>query len=98
VAVTTLATVLVIAGLAAAVLGCAGVLLARGAADRIHYATATTLTAAPLIGAAAIVSAGPFTAGGVQTALVVLLLVAQSPLTSHVLGRLAHLERDRDVA
>jgi multisubunit Na+/H+ antiporter MnhG subunit len=80
-------------GLLSTAASCAGILLARQAAIRMHYVGAATMVGGPLIGLAVVIQAGIFTAAGVQAILAVLLLLAQGPLTSHALARLVYLRR-----
>jgi multisubunit Na+/H+ antiporter MnhG subunit len=80
-------------GLLSTAVSCAGLLLARQAAIRMHYLAAATMVGGPLIGLAVVIEMGIFSAGGVQAILAVLLLLAQGPLTSHALGRLVYMRR-----
>lgn len=86
---------LVVLGLAAALLSVAGVLFARSAAARLHYLSTLTMTAAPLIGLAALIEVGLFTASGWAALATLLVLVGQSPLSGHTLGRLIRLHDTR---
>jgi len=90
----TIATVLLIAGVAAALLAVAGVVLMRTALDRVHYLAATT-TATVLLAAAVLVREG-FSLIALKGLLLAGFALFSSPVLAHVTARAIELaERDR---
>lgn len=88
---SALVAVLLGLGLLVLAAGLLGVLRARSAADAVHHLSAAGTWGPLLVGLALVLDAGPFSEGGAKTALVVLLLVLQSPFTAHGLTRLVYL-------
>jgi multicomponent Na+:H+ antiporter subunit G len=84
---SVVADVLVGAGTLVAVLAALGALRARSAFRRLHYLTALTSVAAPLIGVGAVVADGFGFAGATVLATVVL-LAATGPVLGAATGRL----------
>lgn len=83
-----IATVLLFAGLACALLGALGVLLMREALDKLHY-VGLGAPAALLIGAAVVVR-DSFSLIGGRAILVAVLVVVTSPVLTHTTARLVH--------
>jgi multicomponent Na+:H+ antiporter subunit G len=81
-------TVLLVAGVALELLCCAGVLLMRGALERLHYAGATT-AGALLIGAAVVVR-DSFSLIGSRAILTGAFLLVSSPVLTHATARALH--------
>jgi multicomponent Na+:H+ antiporter subunit G len=81
-------TVLLVAGVALELLCCAGVLLMRGALERLHYAGATT-AGALLIGAAVVVR-DSFSLIGSRAILIGAFLLVCSPVLTHTTARALH--------
>jgi multicomponent Na+:H+ antiporter subunit G len=79
----------VLAGAGVLVAVCAGLaaLRARSVYRRLHYLTAITSLAAPLVGIAAIVADGPGLTGA-SVLLVILVLAVTGPVLSAATGRL----------
>jgi multicomponent Na+:H+ antiporter subunit G len=88
-----LATVLLVAGTALALLACLGVLLMREALDRVHF-TGAAVPAALLIGAAVLVRDSFSLIGGRAIAVAVFALVT-SPVLTHTTARALH-QRERE--
>jgi multisubunit Na+/H+ antiporter MnhG subunit len=76
-----LATALLIAGVAVELLACAGVVLMRGALDRLHYAGAGTLAAILL--ALAVLVRDSFSLIGNKAIVVAALVLVTSPVLTH---------------
>lgn len=83
---------LLVAGVAAALLSCLGVLVMGNAYDRLHF-TAPAATLAPALLAAAIVLEEGLSAVGVKALLVALVLVATNPVLSHATARAARIRQ-----
>jgi multicomponent Na+:H+ antiporter subunit G len=81
-------TVLLVGGVALELLCCAGVLLMRGAFDRLHFAGATT-AGALLIGAAVVVR-DSFSLIGSRAILTGAFLLVSSPVLTHATARALH--------
>jgi multicomponent Na+:H+ antiporter subunit G len=81
-------TVLLVAGVALELLCCAGVLLMRGALERLHYTGATT-AGALLIGAAVVVR-DSFSLIGSRAILTGAFLLVTSPVLMHATARALH--------
>jgi multicomponent Na+:H+ antiporter subunit G len=79
--------VLVGAGALVAVLACLAALRSRSVYRRLHYLTAVTSLAAPLIGIGAIVADGPGLTGA-SVLLVILVLAITGPVLGAATGRL----------
>lgn len=79
-------------GLAALALSVLGMLRSPATADALHHLSAGSVWGALLVGLALVLDAGPLSEIGVKAALACLLLVLQSPLSSHGLVRLAFLD------
>jgi multisubunit Na+/H+ antiporter MnhG subunit len=67
--------VLVALGVAAEIVCCVGILAARHAIDRLHYAAASATLGPALIAAAIVLQESLFTTGGLNAVLVALLLL-----------------------
>lgn len=78
-------------GLAALAVSLLGMLRAPTPADSLHHLSAGSVWGPLLVGLALVLDAGPLSESGVKTALAVLLVLLQSPLSSHELVRLAFL-------
>jgi multisubunit Na+/H+ antiporter MnhG subunit len=79
--------VLVGAGVLVAVLSCLAALRSRSVYRRLHYLTAVTSLAGPLVGIAAVVVDGPGLTGA-SVLLVVLVLAVTGPVLGAATGRL----------
>jgi multisubunit Na+/H+ antiporter MnhG subunit len=79
--------VLVGAGVLVAVLSCLAALRSRSVYRRLHYLTAVTSLAGPLVGIAAIVMDGPGLTGA-SVLLVILALAVTGPVLGAATGRL----------
>jgi multicomponent Na+:H+ antiporter subunit G len=88
--------VLVGAGVLVAVLSCLAALRSGSVYRRLHYLTAVTSLAAPLVGIAAIVADGPGLTGA-SVLLVILVLAVTGPVLGAATGRL-NAQRDGTVA
>jgi multicomponent Na+:H+ antiporter subunit G len=77
----TLATALLIAGVAVELLACAGVVLMRDALDRLHYTGAGTLAA--LLLAAAVLVRDSFSLIGNKAILVAAFVLVTAPVLTH---------------
>ena len=86
-------TILLVAGVTTAVLGCLGVLVMRDALDRLHYTGALT-AAALLIGAAVLVRES-FSLIGDRAIIVAVLVLVTNPVLTHATGRALHNRRAR---
>lgn len=84
---------LVIAGVLALAFSCLGVLVARGALARLHYASASLLGVA-LVAAAVLVRDGASLIG-VKAVLVAAFLAATGPVLSHATARAIHTRAER---
>jgi multicomponent Na+:H+ antiporter subunit G len=85
------ATVLLVAGTAVALLACLGVLLMDEALDRLHFQGALT-AAALLIGAAVLVRES-FSLIGDRAVIVAVLVLVTNPVLTHATGRALHRRR-----
>jgi monovalent cation/proton antiporter MnhG/PhaG subunit len=68
------------------ILGAVGMAAMRGAAARLHFLSAVSLVAPPLMTAAVLCESG-LSQAGVKTILIALVLLVQGPVVAHVLGR-----------
>ena len=84
-------TVLLVAGVVLELLSCAGVVLMRGALDRLHYAGLAT-PAVLCMGAAVFVQESFSLIGNKAVAVAVLVLVT-APVLTHATARMIHLSR-----
>lgn len=84
----TIATVLLLAGVAVQLVGIAGVVLLPSAMDRVHYLAPTAL-AALLIGAAVVV-ADSFSLIGSRAILIAAFVLFTGPALSHATARALH--------
>ena len=80
--------VLLVAGVAAQLICCLGVLLARTAFDRLHYAGAAS-TIGPLLIMVPIIILHGLASEGLQTIAAVVVLLVASPVAVHALARAA---------
>jgi multisubunit Na+/H+ antiporter MnhG subunit len=81
--------ILLAIGVALELVFCIGVLVARDALDRLHYAAAAATVGPILLGAAILVDEG-LSAAGVSTILTVGFLVLLNPVLTIATGRAAH--------
>jgi multicomponent Na+:H+ antiporter subunit G len=84
----TIATVLLVAGVAIEVLACMGVLAMRDTLDRLHFASAST-AATLCVAAAVLVREGPSLIGVKAIVLAAFVLVS-SPVLVHLTARTIH--------
>jgi multisubunit Na+/H+ antiporter MnhG subunit len=89
----TIATALLIAGVAVELLACAGVVLMRDALDRLHYTGAGTLAA--LLVAAAVLVRDSFSLIGNKAIVVALLVLVTVPVLTHYTAHAIHREASR---
>jgi multisubunit Na+/H+ antiporter MnhG subunit len=82
--------VLVALGVGSQLVCCAGLLAARTALDRLHYASAATTLGPVLLAAAVIVEEG-FTQPGLNALLVAALLLMLNPVVVHATARVGRL-------
>lgn len=78
-------------------IGCLGLILMRGAAAKLHFVNGVTLVA-PLFVLAAVLTEEGLSQAGLKSALIVLLLLIQSPVLTHVVGRAIHSHERRPLA
>jgi monovalent cation/proton antiporter MnhG/PhaG subunit len=83
---------LLVVGVALELVFCIGVLVARDALDRLHYAAAAATAGPVLLGAAILVDEG-LSAAGVSTIVTVGFLVLLSPVLTIATARAAHPRR-----
>jgi multisubunit Na+/H+ antiporter MnhG subunit len=88
----TVATALLIAGVAVELLACAGVVLMRDALDRLHYAGAGTLAA--LLLAAAVLVRDSFSLIGNKAIVVAAAVLITSPVLTHFTAQAIQAERE----
>ncbi len=81
-----MSALLLFSGVALELLCCLGVLLARGAPNRLHYLTPATILGPLFIAVAVVVSGSGFQASAKALLIVVILLIA-GPILSHATGR-----------
>jgi multicomponent Na+:H+ antiporter subunit G len=86
-----IATVLLVAGTAVALLACLGVLLMDDALDRLHFQGA--LTAAALLVGAAVLVRESFSLIGDRAVIVAVLVLVTNPVLTHATGRALHKRR-----
>ena len=86
-----IATVLLVAGTAVALLACLGVLLLDEALDRLHFQGA--LTAAALLVGAAVLVRESFSLIGDRAVIVAVLVLVTNPVLTHATGRALHKRR-----
>jgi monovalent cation/proton antiporter MnhG/PhaG subunit len=86
-----IATVLLVAGTAVALLACLGVLLMDDALDRLHFVGA--LTAAALLVGAAVLVRESFSLIGDRAVIVAVLVLVTNPVLTHATGRALHKRR-----
>lgn len=84
-------TVLLVAGTAAALLGCLGALLMDDALDRLHFVGA--LTAAALLVGAAVFVRESFSLIGDRAIVVAALVLVTNPVLTHATARALHKRR-----
>ncbi|HVU99731.1 MAG TPA: monovalent cation/H(+) antiporter subunit G [Verrucomicrobiae bacterium] len=86
-------TILICIFLGAAVLavaaGCAGLVMMRSAAAKLHFASAAALIAPPFIMAAVLCQQG-LSQAGLKAILLVVILFMQGPVAAHVMIRAIH--------
>lgn len=87
-AVDVLVTVLLILGVSVELICCLGVLVMRGAYDRLHY-TGPASFGAVLIAAAVVIREGFLSQIGAKSVLIAVVLLVVSPILVHVTGRAA---------
>ena len=85
VAIWALLGVAVVSAVAASL----GLLLARDAFDRLHFASLAGMTAPVFVAAAGVVQEWP-SSSTIKVVLIALVLVGASPVLAHALGRAAH--------
>ena len=83
---------LLVIGVSLELVFCIGVLVARDALDRLHYAAAAATIGPVLLGAAILVDEG-VSAAGISTIVTVGFLVLLSPALTIATGRAAHPRR-----
>jgi multicomponent Na+:H+ antiporter subunit G len=81
---------LLVVGVGATFLSCAGVLVMRNAYDRLHY-TAPAATIAPVAIAVAVVLEERLSAAGIKAVLVALVLLITNPVLGHATARAARI-------
>lgn len=86
-----IATGLLVAGTAVALLACVGVLLMDDALDRLHFVGA--LTAAALLVGAAVLVRESFSLIGDRAVIVAVLVLVTNPVLTHATGRALHKRR-----
>jgi multicomponent Na+:H+ antiporter subunit G len=86
-----IATGLLVAGTAVALLACLGVLLMDDALDRLHFVGA--LTAAALLVGAAVLVRESFSLIGDRAVIVAVLVLVTNPVLTHATGRALHRRR-----
>jgi multisubunit Na+/H+ antiporter MnhG subunit len=89
----TIASALLLAGVAVELLACAGVMLMRDALDRLHYTGAGALAA--LLVAAAVVVRDSFSLIGNKAIVVALLVLLTAPVLMHYTAQAIDREASR---
>jgi multisubunit Na+/H+ antiporter MnhG subunit len=84
--------ILLVAGVALELVFCTGILVARDALDRLHYAAAVAIAGPVLIGAAIVVEER-LSAAGVSTIVTAGFLVLLTPVLTIATARAAHPRR-----
>jgi multicomponent Na+:H+ antiporter subunit G len=83
---------LLLVGVVVTLFSCLGVLVMRGAYDRLHY-TAPATAIAPVAIAAAVILEERLSAAGVKALLVALALLVTNPVLSHATARAARIRK-----